>query len=47
MKERGRISIVKMADGTAGMHAILERGWRSEVDKKLLLGSPDSYPCGK
>ena len=33
MKARGRISIVKMADGTAGMHAIFEPGWVWEVTK--------------
>lgn len=27
MKARGRISIIKMADGTTGMHAIFEPGW--------------------
>ena len=27
MKEHGRISIIKMADGSAGMHAVLEPGW--------------------
>jgi hypothetical protein len=44
MKERGRISIVKMGDGTAGMHAVFEPGWTWEVDEKPLLGSPDSCP---
>jgi hypothetical protein len=44
MKERGRISIIKMTDGTAGMHAIFEPGWTWEVDEKPLLGSPDSRP---
>ncbi len=32
MKEHGRISVVKMADGTAGMHAIFEPGWTREKD---------------
>jgi hypothetical protein len=44
MKERGRISIVKMADGTSGMHAVFEPGWTWEADEKPLLGSPDSCP---
>ncbi len=44
MKEQGRISIIKMADGTAGMHAIFEPGWTWEKDEKPLLGSPDSCP---
>lgn len=44
MKERGCISIIKMADGSAGMHAIFEPGWTWEADEKPLLGSPDSCP---
>ena len=44
MKERGGISIVKMTDGSAGMHANFEPGWTWEVDEKPLLGSPDSCP---
>jgi hypothetical protein len=32
MKARGGISIVKMADGTAGMRAIFEPGWTWEAD---------------
>ena len=44
MKERGGISIVKMADGSAGMHAIFEPGWTWEADEKPLLGSPESCP---
>lgn len=40
----GRIDIIKMADGTAGMHAILEPGWTWSVDEKPLLGDPDSCP---
>ena len=44
MKERGGISIVKMADGSMGMHAIFEPGWTWEADEKPLLGSPDSCP---
>lgn len=44
MKERGGISIVKMADGSSGMHAIFEPGWTWEADEKPLLGSPDSCP---
>lgn len=44
MKEHGRIAIVRMADGTAGMHAIFEPGWTWEADEKPLLGSPASCP---
>ncbi|WP_054007475.1 cupin domain-containing protein [Cypionkella psychrotolerans] len=44
MKERGGISIVKMTDGSMGMHAIFEPGWTWEADEKPLLGSPDSCP---
>lgn len=44
MKERGGISIIKMTDGSAGMHAIFEPGWTWEADEKPLLGSPDSCP---
>ena len=44
MKQHGGISIVKMADGSAGMHAIFEPGWTWEADEKPLLGSPDSCP---
>ena len=44
MKERGGISIINMADGTAAMHAIFEPGWTWEVDEKPLLGSPAACP---
>lgn len=44
MKERGGISIVRMRDGSAGMHAIFEPGWTWEADEKPLLGSPASCP---
>jgi len=44
MKERGGIAILKMADGTAGMHAVFEPGWTWEADEKPLLGSPDACP---
>ncbi len=44
MQHRGCISIVKMADGTAGMHAVFEPGWTWEADEKPLLGSPPSCP---
>lgn len=44
MKERGGISILQMADGSTGMHAIFEQGWTWEADEKPLLGSPDSCP---
>jgi len=44
MKERGGISIVRMADGTTGMHAVFEPGWTWEADEKPLLGSPDACP---
>lgn len=44
MKESGGISIIKMRDGTAGMHAIFEPGWTWEKDEKPLLGSPPTCP---
>lgn len=44
MKEAGGISIVRMAGGTTGMHAVFEPGWTWEKDEKPLLGSPDSCP---
>jgi hypothetical protein len=44
MKERGGISIVRMSEGGAGMHAVFEPGWTWEADEKPLLGSPDSCP---
>ena len=34
MKRAGAISIVKMSDGTAGMHAVFEPGWTWEKDEK-------------
>lgn len=44
MKAAGSISIIKMADGTTGMHAVFEPGWTWEKDEKPLLGSPASCP---
>lgn len=44
MKAAGGISIVRMNDGTTGMHALFEPGWTWEKDEKPLLGSPDSCP---
>ena len=44
MKESGGISIIKMSDGTTGMHAVFEPGWTWEKDEKPLLGSPASCP---
>ena len=44
MKEAGGISVIKMDDGTAGMHAIFEPGWTWEKDEKPLLGSPAACP---
>ena len=44
MKERGGIDIVRLADGTTGMHAVFEPGWTWERDEKPLLGSPASCP---
>lgn len=44
MKEAGGISILKMRDGTTGMHAVFEPGWTWEKDEKPLLGSPPSCP---
>jgi hypothetical protein len=44
MKDAGAISIITMADGTTGMHAVFEPGWTWEKDEKPLLGSPDTCP---
>lgn len=44
MKGAGRISIIRMADGTTGMHAVFEPGWTWEKDEKPLLGHPASCP---
>ena len=44
MKDAGGISIIKMHDGTTGMHAVFEPGWTWEKDEKPLLGSPASCP---
>jgi hypothetical protein len=44
MKQAGGIDIIKMPDGTIGMHAIFEPGWTWEKDEKPLLGSPASCP---
>lgn len=44
MKERGGIAIVSLPDGTTGMHAIFEPGWKWEIDQKPLVGSPDTCP---
>jgi hypothetical protein len=40
----GRIDIVKLGDGTTGMHAIFEPGWTWARDEKPLLGNPESCP---
>ena len=44
MKEAGGISIIKMSDGTTGMHAVFEPGWTWEKDEKPLLGHPAACP---
>ena len=44
MKEAGGISIIKMGDGTTGMHATFEPGWTWEKDEKPLLGHPATCP---
>jgi len=44
MKGFGGIDVVKMPDGTAGMHAVVEPGWTWEKDEKPLLGHPGSCP---
>jgi mannose-6-phosphate isomerase-like protein (cupin superfamily) len=43
-QEHGRIDILKMRDGAAGMKAVLEPGWTWSGDEKPLLGNPDSCP---
>lgn len=40
----GRISIIKLSDGTMGMMATLKPGWKWDVDEKPLLGNPESCP---
>lgn len=42
--QHGRIDIVRLPDGTAGMHAILRPGWRWVDDEKPLLGNPETCP---
>jgi hypothetical protein len=44
MKDAGGIAIVRLADDTAGMHAVFEPGWTWEKDEKPLLGHPESCP---
>ena len=44
MKEAGGIGIVRLGDGTTGMHAVFEPGWTWEKDEKPLLGHPPSCP---
>jgi len=44
MKEAGGIDVVRLGDGTAGMHAVFEPGWTWEKDEKPLLGHPPSCP---
>jgi hypothetical protein len=44
MKQAGAIRIVRMADGTAGMHAVFEPGWTWDKDEKPLLGHPPACP---
>lgn len=44
MGQAGAISIIRMGDGTTGMHAVFEPGWTWEKDEKPLLGSPASCP---
>ncbi len=44
MKQHGGIDIIKMRDGTTGMHAVFEPGWTWEIHEKPLLGSPDTCP---
>jgi hypothetical protein len=44
MQSQGCISILKMSDGGAGMHAVFEPGWTWEKDEKPLLGNPPSCP---
>lgn len=44
MKEAGAIDIVRLSDGTTGMHAVFEPGWTWEKDEKPLLGFPPTCP---
>lgn len=43
-KNHGQIDIIKMQDGTAGIHAVLKPGWTWAVDEKPLIGNPDTCP---
>jgi hypothetical protein len=43
-KTHGRIDVIKMRDGAAGMHAVLRPGWKWTLHEKPLLGNPDSCP---
>jgi hypothetical protein len=42
--EHGQIDIVRLSDGTAGLHVLLEPGWTWSIDEKPLLGNPDTCP---
>jgi hypothetical protein len=42
--EHGKIDIVRLRDGTTGMHAVFEPGWTWSADEKPLLGDPDACP---
>ena len=44
MQAAGAIRIVRMGDGTTGLHATFEPGWTWEKDEKPLLGSPHACP---
>lgn len=43
-QSHGRIDVVKLSDGTAGMLATFRPGWKWTVDEKPLLGNPESCP---
>jgi hypothetical protein len=43
-QEHGKIDVVKLSDGTAGMLATLKPGWKWAIDEKPLLGNPESCP---
>jgi hypothetical protein len=43
-KTHGQIDVIKLSDGTVGMLARLEPGWKWSQDEKPLLGNPDSCP---
>ncbi len=40
----GRVDIIKLNDGTTGMHALLQPGWSWATHEKPLVGNPETCP---